>query len=79
MLAKIGAKMIRHGRYITFHLAEVAVPRSLFRKTWANGLPTEGRSPTSGHRMAAEGMPFPWRWNGGMISANLEVIWEMSD
>ena len=24
-------------------------------------------------------MPFPWRWNGGTISANLGVIWEMSD
>ncbi len=28
--------------------------------------------------MAAEGMPFPWRWNGGPISLNLLVIWEMS-
>ncbi len=28
--------------------------------------------------MASEGMPFPRRWYGGMISANLEVIWEMS-
>ncbi len=28
--------------------------------------------------MAAEGMQFPWRWNGGPISVNLEVIWEMS-
>ncbi len=28
--------------------------------------------------MAAEGMPFPWRWNGGTISTNLDVIWEMS-
>jgi hypothetical protein len=28
--------------------------------------------------MAAEGMPFPWWWYGGMIPANLEVIWEMS-
>ena len=25
-----------------------------------NGLPDEGQSPESGHRMAAEGMPFPW-------------------
>ncbi len=23
-------------------------------------------------------MQFPWRWNGGPISVNLEVIWEMS-
>ena len=28
--------------------------------------------------MAAEGMPFPWRWNDGTISTNLGVIWEMS-
>ncbi len=29
-LAKIGAKVVRHGRCITFQLAEVAIPRSLF-------------------------------------------------
>ncbi len=29
-LIKIGATVIRHGRYITFQLAEVAIPRSLF-------------------------------------------------
>ena len=33
----------------------------------------------SGHRLAAEKPLFPRRWYGGMISANLEVIWEMSD
>ena len=27
---------------------------------------------------AAEGMQFPWRWNGGTISTVLDVIWEMS-
>ena len=27
---KIGAKVVRHGRYVTFQLAEVAVPRHLF-------------------------------------------------
>ena len=31
-LVKIGAKVVRHGRYVTFQLAEVAVSRSLFRK-----------------------------------------------
>jgi hypothetical protein len=31
-LVKIGARMVRHGRYITFQLAEVAVARSLFHK-----------------------------------------------
>jgi len=29
-LVKIGAKVVRHGRYVTFQLAEVAVPRDLF-------------------------------------------------
>ena len=29
-LVKIGAKVVRHGRYVTFQLAEVAVPRTLF-------------------------------------------------
>ena len=31
-LVKIGAKVVRHGRYVTFQLAEMAVPRGLFRK-----------------------------------------------
>ena len=30
-LIKIGAKVVRHARYVTFQLAEVAVPRELFR------------------------------------------------
>ena len=29
-LVKIGAKVVGHGRYVTFQLAEVAVPRGLF-------------------------------------------------
>jgi hypothetical protein len=29
-LAKIGARIVRHGRYVVLQLAEVAVPRSLF-------------------------------------------------
>ncbi len=29
-LVKIGAKIVRHGRYVVFQLAEVAVPRKLF-------------------------------------------------
>ncbi len=31
-LIKIGAKVVSYGRYITFHLAEVAVPSEIFRK-----------------------------------------------
>ena len=29
-LVKIGAKVVSHGRYVTFQMAEVAVPRRLF-------------------------------------------------
>ncbi len=32
ILVKIGAKVVSHDRYVTFQLAEVAVPRALFRK-----------------------------------------------
>ncbi len=31
-LVKIGAKVVSHGRYVTFQLAELAVPREPFRK-----------------------------------------------
>ena len=34
-LVKIGAKIVAHGRYITFQLAEVAVPRDLYRRILA--------------------------------------------
>ena len=29
-LIKIGARIVTHGRYVTFQMAEVAVPRGLF-------------------------------------------------
>ncbi len=29
-LIKIGARIVHHGRYVVFQLAEVAVPRALF-------------------------------------------------
>lgn len=31
-LIKIGAKVVRHGRYVIFQMAEVAVPRKLFEE-----------------------------------------------
>ncbi len=31
-LVKIGPKVVSHGRYVTFQLAEAAVPRELLRK-----------------------------------------------
>ena len=30
-LIKIGAQVVHHARYVTFQMAEVAVPRELFR------------------------------------------------
>jgi hypothetical protein len=31
-LVKIGAKVVCHGRYVIFQMAEVAVPKELFRE-----------------------------------------------
>ena len=42
---------------------------------WASG---NRKIAKSGHRVAAEMVPFPRRWHGGMISANQEAIWGMS-
>ncbi len=35
-LIKIGAKIVRHARYVTFQMAEVAIPRQLFREVLQN-------------------------------------------
>ncbi len=29
-LVKLGAKVVRHDRYVTFQFAEIAIPRALF-------------------------------------------------
>ena len=34
-LVKIGAKVVSHGRYVTFQMAEVAVPREMFAEILA--------------------------------------------
>ena len=34
-LIKIGAKVVSHGRYVTFQMAEVAVPRQMFQEILA--------------------------------------------
>ena len=31
-LIKIGAKVMRHGRYVAFQMAEVAIPRQMFQE-----------------------------------------------
>jgi hypothetical protein len=32
-LAKIGTKVVRHGRYVTFQFAKVPLPKNFFNKT----------------------------------------------
>ena len=51
---------------------------SEWRKIWPNCLPDEGQSSKPDHRMAAEGIQFPWRGNGSTVSTDLDVIWGMS-
>ena len=47
-----------------------------YMSKWPSGpLKTE----KSGHRLVAKKTLIPRRWYGDMISANLEVIWDMSD
>ena len=31
-LIKIGAKVVSHGRYVAFQMAEVAIPRQMFQE-----------------------------------------------
>jgi hypothetical protein len=31
-LIKIGAKVVSHGRYVVFQIAEVAIPRQMFQE-----------------------------------------------
>jgi hypothetical protein len=31
-LIKIGAKVVSHGRYVAFQMAEVAIPRQMFQQ-----------------------------------------------
>ena len=42
-LVKIGAKVVRHGRYITFQLAEVAISRDVFADILSRSKFTKGR------------------------------------
>jgi hypothetical protein len=113
-LVKIGAKVVRHGRYVTFQLAAVAVPRELFRKilsligdlrrrpapAYAGKIDGQvkttrevcldgGQSDKMAFQARAGYQDHTIGWlrrklcsldggTGGMISANLEVIWEMS-
>ena len=44
-LVKIGARIVRHGRYVVFQLAEVAVPRALHRRA----CPAMSQTEADGH------------------------------
>ncbi len=50
---------------------------SEWRKFWANGLPDTGKPKNQAIGWLRRNL-FPRWWYGGLISANLEVIWEMS-
>jgi hypothetical protein len=41
-LIKIGAKVVSHGRYVTFQMAEVAVPRQMFAEILSLIAPATG-------------------------------------
>ena len=42
-LIKIGAKVVSHGRYVAFQMAEVAIPRKLFAAILSESLPFDRR------------------------------------
>ena len=44
-LVKIGAKVVSHGRYVAFQMAEVAVPRMLFAEIMGRIAELRPRSP----------------------------------
>jgi len=44
-LIKIGAKFVQHARYVTFQMAEVAVPRQRFQQILRRIEPLKMKSP----------------------------------
>ncbi len=65
-LVKIGAKVVRHGRYVTFQLAEIAIPRRLFAEILRliDGLrpkaaPPSSPGPPHAHRRPPRATPMP--------------------
>ena len=77
---KIGAKVVSHGRYVTFQLAEVAVPRELFRtiasliddlrprSAAAHGGQIDGQVKTTGGARLDDGKYGQWPSKRGPIS-----------
>ena len=56
-LIKIGAKIVRHGRYVTFQMAEVVIPRDLFARHPAPYRPAQ----TAASPGISDGTPFSRR------------------
>ena len=48
-LIKIGAKVVRHGRYVAFQMAEVAIPRNLFADILRMYAAAHGNRPQEGY------------------------------
>jgi len=47
-LIKTGGRMVRHARYVTFQMAEVAVPRDLYRAMLRRIAAFAARAPRAG-------------------------------
>ena len=52
---KIGAKVVAHGRYVTFQMAKVAVPRDLFRKILQECVRMQRNPTTTGYQRPSGG------------------------
>ncbi len=88
----IGLTALAPGRLITILVADVGDGVHYRKRTlsgfieWRRSVANVGFGMTMGsarlsrrfQRKAAEGMQFPWRWNGDTISLNLVVIWKVS-
>jgi hypothetical protein len=53
-LVKIGARIVRHGRYVVFQLAEVAVPRASFAEFCAGSMACGYGRRRSRHRIRSD-------------------------
>jgi hypothetical protein len=68
-LVKIGARIVRHGRYVVFQLAEVAVPRAMFEEILRRigaALIVEGHDPLRGTGYVGDDVRNPGTQLAGM-------------
>lgn len=75
-LIKIGAKVVRHSRKVVFQMAEVAVPRELFRGILEGigrlRLPAAAKQPDEG-KVSSHGAEKRWKSATGDKSAPVPV------